>query len=89
MDNFSIEVSEDDIDESFRPLLEVMQSLKDLPEFPFDVFYSLITDGLDDISVSLDSSALSTGNLGVVVRPDRRLELITAALLALQRYLHK
>jgi hypothetical protein len=88
MSNFNITVSEDEIDDSFRPLIEVMQSLKELPEFPFDVFYSLVTDCLDELSISIDSSALSTGDLGVVVRPGRRIELITAALLALQRYLH-
>jgi len=88
MGNFSIEVSEDEIDDSFRPLIAVMQSLKELPEFPFEVFYNLVTGCFDELSIAIDSSALSTGDLGVVVRPGRRLELVTAALLALQRYLH-
>ena len=89
MKNLELEVNVEGAEDLLRPLIEVMQSLKDLPEFPFDVFYSLITDGLDDLSVSLDRSALSTGNFGVVVRPGRRLELITAALLALNAYLHR
>ena len=89
MDNFSIEVCDDELDESFRPLIEVMRSLKELPEFPFEAFYSLVTDCFDELSIAIDSSALSTGDLGVVVRPGRRLELVTAALLALQRYLHQ
>lgn len=89
MGKFEMEVSEHEIDESFRPLIEVMQSLKDLPEFPFDVFYSLVTECLDDLSISIDSAALSTGDLRAVVRPGRRLELVTTALTALQSYLHR
>ncbi|MDY7560198.1 hypothetical protein QN366_01510 [Pseudomonas sp. CCC3.2] len=89
MDNFIMEAGGHELDESFRPLIEIMQSLKELPEFPFDVFYSLITDGLDDLAISLDSTALSTGDLRAVVRPGRRIELITTALLALKLYLHR
>ncbi|WP_248769152.1 hypothetical protein [Pseudomonas sp. MWU12-2345] len=87
MGNFSVEVS-GEIDESLHPLIQVLRSLKELPEFPFDVFYSLVTNCLDDLSVSLDGAALATGNLRAVVRPGRNLELVTAALLALERYLH-
>ena len=89
MEQFSVEVSGHELDDSLRPLTEVMQSLKELPEFPFDVFYSLVTDSLDDLAISLDSTALCTGDLGVVVRPGRRIELITTALLALKLYLHR
>lgn len=88
MDNFSIEVSEGDIDESFLPLIQVLRSLKELPKFPFEVFYSLVTECLDDVAVSIDCAALATGDLRAVVRPGRRLELLTAALLALDICLH-
>ena len=87
MNNFSVTVS--GADESLRSLVDIMQSLKELPEFPFDVFYSLVAGSLHDLSVSFDSAALAAGDLRAVVRPGRNLELITAALLALNTYLHR
>lgn len=88
MENFDITVISDAIDESFLPLIRVMQSLKKFPEFPFEAFYNLVTSCLDEPSICFDSSALSAGQLGAVVRPGRRLELVIAALLALESYLH-
>ena len=75
--------------DAFDPLVTVLQSLKDLPEFPFDVFYSLILESLDHLSVSLDGPALAAGHLRGVVGPGRHLELIIAALTALDTYLHR
>ncbi len=89
MDNFSITVSESGADHSLRPLTEIMQSLEHLPEFPLQVFSDLVAHSLNDLSVSFDSAALSAGNLRAVIRPGRNLELVTAALLALNAYLHR
>ncbi|MGB4486831.1 MAG: hypothetical protein WBI95_15135 [Pseudomonas veronii] len=75
--------------DAFDPLLKVLQSLKDLPEFPFDVFYSLVFESLEHLSVSIDSPALGAGHLRGVVGPGRHLELIIAALTALDTYLHR
>lgn len=89
MEKLEMEVSVEGAEDLVRPLIEAMQSLEHLPKFPFQVFSDLVTNSLDDLSVSLDRSALSTGNFGVVVRPGRRIELIAAALLALNSYLHR
>ncbi|VVP61752.1 hypothetical protein PS870_06434 [Pseudomonas fluorescens] len=89
MDNFIIKVTESELDESFRTLIEGMQSLKDLPGFPFDAFYNLVIGCLDDLSISVDSPTLSAGVFRADIRPGPRLELVTAALLALRGYLHR
>jgi hypothetical protein len=78
-----------DSGDAFDPLINTLQSLKDLPEFPFDVFYSLVFESLDQLSVSLDVSALAAGHFRGVVGPSRHLELIIAALTALDSYLHR
>ena len=89
MGNFSVTVSENGADDSLRPLIEAMQSLEHLPEFPLQVFSDLVAHSLNDLSVSFDSAALAAGNLRAVIRPGRNLELVTAALLALNAYLHR
>ncbi|MCF3193468.1 hypothetical protein LRQ05_11480 [Pseudomonas bubulae] len=89
MGNFSVTVSENGADDSLRPLIEAMQSLEHLPEFPLQVFSDLVAHSLNDLSVSFDSAALAAGNLRAVIWPGRNLELVTAALLALNAYLHR
>nr|WP_322617019.1 hypothetical protein [Pseudomonas sp. BIC9C] len=84
-----IVASTSDTGDAFDPLFKVLQSLKDLPEFPFDVFYSLILESLEHLSVSIDGSALAAGHLRGVVGPGRHLELVIAALTALDTYLHR
>lgn len=89
MKKLELEVSVEGVEGLISPLVEAMQSLEHLPEFPLQVFSDLVTNSLHDLSVGFDSSALAAGNFRAVVRPGRDFELITAALLALNTYLHR
>ena len=89
MKKLELEVSVEGVEDLVRPLIEAMQSLEHLPEFPLQVFSDLVAHSLNDLSVSFDSAALAAGNLRAVIRPGRNLELVTAALLALNAYLHR
>ena len=89
MKKLELEVSVEGVEDLVRPLIEAMQSLEHLPEFPLQVFSDLVTNSLHDLSVGFDSSALTAGDFRVVIRSGRDLELITAALLALNAYLHR
>ena len=89
MKKLEIEVSVESAEGLFRPLIEAMQSLEHFPELPLKVFRDLVTNSLHDVTVSLDGTALAAGDLRGVCRPGRHLELVTAALLALNAYLHR
>lgn len=81
--------STSDTGDAFDPLIEVLGSLRQIPEFPFDVFYNLVFNSLEHPTVSIDSAALAAGHLGGVAGPGRHLELVIAALTALDAYLHR
>lgn len=89
MAKLEMDVSVEGVEDLVRPLVGAMQSLEHFPEFPLQVFRDLVANSLHDISVGFDSAALTTGNLRGVCRPGRNLELVTAALLALNAYLHR
>lgn len=89
MKKLELAVSLDGEVELLSPLVCAMQSLKHLPEFPLQVFRDLVANGLHDVSVSFDGTALAAGDLRGVCRPGRNLELVTSALLALNAYLHR
>lgn len=72
-----------------RPLAGTLKSFEQFPELPLQVFRDLVAHSLHELSVSLDSAAFAAGDLRVVVRPGRNLELVTAALSALEGYLHR
>nr|WP_159440143.1 hypothetical protein [Pseudomonas grimontii] len=75
--------------DAFDLLVEVLRSLRDTPEFPFDVFYNLVLNSLEHPTVSIDSAALAAGHLSGVAGPSRHLELVIATLAALDTYLHR
>ncbi|UST85779.1 hypothetical protein NF677_03620 [Pseudomonas siliginis] len=89
MANLQMEVSVEGFEDLVRPLLETMQSLEHFPELPLQIFRDLVAHSLHDIAVSFDGAALAAGDLRGVCRPSRNLELVTAALLALNAYLHR
>lgn len=88
MAHLELDVSVEGSDDLLRPLVEAMRSLEQFPELPLQVFRDLIADSLLDLSVGVDSAAFSAGDFRVVVQAGRRVELVTAALSALQSYLH-
>ncbi|MBV4452726.1 hypothetical protein KVG91_08975 [Pseudomonas sp. SWRI103] len=89
MKTLELEVGIEGLEGLVCPLIEAMQSLEHLPEFPLQVFRDLVANSLHDVSVSFDGAALTAGNLRGVCRPSRNFELVTAALLALNAYLHR
>ena len=89
MKKLELEVSVEGVEDLVRPLIDAMQSLEHFPEFPFQVFRNLVAYSLHDVAVSFDGAALAAGDLRGVCRPGRNLELVTAALLALNAYLHR
>lgn len=89
MEKLQLDVEVEGTADFLRPLAETLRSLEHFPEFPFQVFRDLVTNSLHELSVSLDSAAFAAGDLRVVVRPSRDLELVTAALGALEGYLHR
>lgn len=89
MAKLEMEVSVQGLEDLVPPLLETMQSLEDFPELPLQIFRDLVAHSLHDIAVSFDSAALAAGDLRGVCRLGRNLELVTAALLALNAYLHR
>lgn len=89
MEKLQLDVEVEGAADFLRPLAETLKSLEQFPELPLQVFRDLVAHSLHELSVSLDSAALATGDLRVVVRPGRNLELITAALGALEGYLHR
>nr|WP_191627585.1 hypothetical protein [Pseudomonas fluorescens] len=89
MEKLEVEVSVEGAEGLLRPLVEAMQSLEHFPELPLQVFRDLVANSLHDISVSFDGAAFAAGNLRGVCRPGRNFELVTAALLALNAYLHR
>ena len=89
MARLDMEVSVEGAEDLLRPLAEAIKSLEHFPEFPLQVFRDLVANSLHDISVGFDGAALATGDLRGVCRPGRNLELVTAALLALNACLHR
>nr|WP_181283738.1 hypothetical protein [Pseudomonas orientalis] len=89
MKKLELEMGVEGLEDLVCPLIKAMQSLKHLPEFPLQVFGDLFANSLHDVSVSFDGAALATGDPRGVCRPGRNLELVTAALLALNAYLHR
>lgn len=89
MAKLEMEVSVEGLQDLMRPLGEAMQSLEHFPELPLQVFRDLVANSLHDVAVSFDCAALAAGDLRGVCRPGRNLELVTAALLALNAYLHR
>lgn len=89
MAKLQMEVSVEGLEDLVRPLLETMQSLEHFPELPLQIFRDLVAHSLHDIAVSFDGAALAAGDLRGACRPSRNLELVTAALLALNAYLHR
>lgn len=84
MEKLQLDVEVEGAADFLRPLGETLKSLEQFPELPLQVFRDLVTHSLHEFSVSLDSAALAAGDLRVVVRPSRNLELVTAALGALE-----
>lgn len=72
-----------------RPLVKAMHLLEHFPKFPLQIFRDLVANSLHDVTVSFDGAAFAAGDLRGVCRPGRNLELVTAALLALNAYLHR
>ena len=89
MAKLEMEVSVEGLQDLMRPLGEAMQSLEHFPELPLQVFRDLVANSLHDVAVSFDCAAFAAGDLRGVCRPGRNLELVTAALLALNAYLHR
>lgn len=89
MEKLEMDVSVEGAEDLLHPLAEAIKSLEHFPEFPLQVFRDLVANSLHDISVGFDGAALATGDLRGVCRPGRNLELVTAALLALNTYLHR
>lgn len=89
MEKLQLDVEVEGAADFLRPLGETLKSLEQFPELPLQVFRDLVTHSLHELSVSLDSTAFAAGDLRVVVRPSRNLELVTAALGALEGYLHR
>ena len=89
MAKLELEVSVEGLEDLVRPLFETMQLLEHFSELPLQIFRDLAAHSLHDIAVSFDGAALAAGDLRGVCRPGRNLELVTAALLALNAYLHR
>jgi len=89
MKKLELEVGVEGLEGLVCPLIEAMQSLEHLPEFPLQVFRDLVANSLHDVSVSFDGAAFAAGDLRGVCRPSRNFELVTTALLALNAYLHR
>ncbi|MBH3383184.1 hypothetical protein LU674_024735 [Pseudomonas alloputida] len=89
MEKLQLDVEVEDAADFLRPLAEALRSLEKFPELPLQVFRDLVANSLHELSVSLDSTALAAGDLRVVVRPRRNIELVTAALRALEGYIHR
>lgn len=89
MGKLKFEVILEGADDLLQPLVDPMRSLEQFSELSLQVFCDLIGNSLLNIYISLDSAALTTGNFGAVVRPGRRLELVTAAFTALQMCFHQ
>ena len=89
MAKLEMEVSVQGLQDLVRPLVEAMQSLEHFPELPLQIFRDLVANSLHDVAVSFDGAALAAGDLRGVCRTGRNLELVTAALLALNAYLHR
>ncbi|WKY29647.1 hypothetical protein QYF67_06505 [Pseudomonas donghuensis] len=89
MEKLELDVSVEGGEALLRQLNEAMRSLEHFSELPLQVFRDLIANSLHDVSVGFDGTALAAGNLRAVVRLGRHLELVTAALLALNVYLHR
>ena len=89
MAKLDLEASVEGDEDLLSPLAEAIMSLEHFPEFPLQVFRDLVANSLHDVSVSFDGAAFAAGDLRGVCRPGRNLELVTAALLALNAYLHR
>lgn len=89
MEKLQLDVEVEGAADFLRPLAETLRSLEHFPELPLQVFRDLVAHSLHELPVSLDSTAFAAGDLRVVVRPSRNLELVTAALGALEGYLHR
>lgn len=89
MGKLEVDVSVEGAEDLVRPLINAVQSLEHFPELPLQVFRDLVANSLHDVTVSFDGPALTAGDLRGVCRPGRNLELVTAALLALDAYLHR
>ncbi len=89
MKNLEMEVSVEGAEDLLSRIIEAMQSLEHFPELPLQVFRDLVANSLHDVSVSFDGAELAAGDLRGVCRPSRNLELVTAALLALNAYLRR
>lgn len=87
MEKLRLDVEVEGAADFLRPLAETLRSLEHFPEL--QVFRDLVAHSLHELPVSLDSTAFAAGDLRVVVRPSRNLELVTAALGALEGYLHR
>jgi len=89
MEKLQLDVEVEGAADFLRPLGETLKSLEQFPELPLQAFRDLVAHSLHELPVSLDSTAFAAGDLRVVVRPGRNLELVTAALGALEGYLHR
>ena len=89
MEKLQLDVEVEGAADFLRPLGETLKSLEHFPELPLQVLRDLVAHSLHDVAVSFDGAALAAGDLRGVCRPGRNLELVTAALLALNAYLHR
>lgn len=88
MPKLKLEIDAVEIDPRLYQLIDTLTSLQQIPEFPFKHFQRLLRGLLSEVSMGFDSAAAAAGNLRVVCSVSGNLELVTAALVALQSYLH-
>ncbi|MCE1099498.1 hypothetical protein LU637_13930, partial [Pseudomonas asiatica] len=75
MEKLQLDVEVEGAADFLRPLAETLRSLEHFPELPLQVLRDLVAHSLHELPVSLDSTAFAAGDLRVVVRPSRNLEL--------------
>lgn len=89
MTELVIEIDAVEIDGRLRQLADVLTSLKQVSQFPFDEFHRLVLGLLPEISVGFDPAASAAGDLRATCGVTGNLELVAAALAALESYLHR
>ncbi|HEY0288040.1 MAG TPA: hypothetical protein VGC62_13670 [Pseudomonas sp.] len=89
MSKLAVEVGAVELDGLLHQLIDTLTSLKQVPQFPFDEFHRLVLGLLSEMTISFDPDASTAGNLRAACGGAGNLELVTAALTALESYLHE